>query len=127
MAAMKSLKLACIRDKDEIISPNHMFSVSIRDAIDTRYLYTTSLHVSYRIQNDRHDIITKVIIIFLNISDGGLIFLLPGNTMAPFLTFLALKIRIVPEKLHEIKNDYAECYLLSLKKPTHKHAAVALV
>ena len=103
-----------------------MFSVSIRDAIDTRYLYTTSLHVSYRIQNYRHDIITKVIIIFLNISDGGLIFLLPGNTMAPFLTFLALKIRIVPEKLLEIKNDYAECYLLSLKN-TQKHEEVALV
>ena len=71
---MKPMKLACIRDREELISPNHMFSVSVRDAIDTRYLYTTSLHVSYRIQNDRHDIITKVIIIFLNISDGCLIF-----------------------------------------------------
>ena len=33
-------------------------------------------------------------------------------------SFLALEIRILPEILHEIKNDYAECYLLSLKN-TH--------
>ena len=38
-----------------------MFPVSM-DAIDTRYLYMTSLHVSYKIQNDRHNIISKVII-----------------------------------------------------------------
>ena len=42
--------------------------------------------------------------------------MLPGNPMA---SFLALEIRILPEILHEIKNDYAECYLLSLKN-THK-------
>ena len=30
-------------------------------------------------------------------------------------SFLALEIRILPQILHEIKNDYAECYLLSLK------------
>ena len=46
--------------------------------------------------------------------------------MTPFLTFLALKIRIMPEILHEIKSDYAECYLLSLKN-TQNHEAVALV
>ena len=38
--------------------------------------------------------------------------------MVPFLTFLALEIRIVLEILHQIKNDYAECYLLSIK--THR-------
>ena len=44
-------------------------------------------------------------------------------------SFLALEIRILPEilGLHEIKNDYAECYLLSLKKHTQKHEAVAVV
>ena len=41
-------------------------------------------------------------------------FLLPENTMAPFLTFLVLEIRIVPETLHQIKNDYTEYYLLSM-------------
>ena len=43
--------------------------------------------------------------------------MLPGNPMA---SFLALEIRILPEILHEIKNDYGECYLLSLKN-THKN------
>ena len=42
-------------------------------------------------------------------------------------SFLALEIRILSEILHEIKNDYAECYLLSLKKHTQKHEAVAVV
>ena len=41
--------------------------------------------------------------------------MLPGNPMA---SFLALEIRILPQILHEIKNDYAECSLLSLKN-TH--------
>ena len=34
-------------------------------------------------------------------------------------SFPALEIRILPQILHEIKNDYAECYLLFLKN-THK-------
>ena len=54
-------------------------------------------------------------------------FLLPGNSMASFLAFLALEIRILREILHEMKHDYAECYLLSLKKHTQKHEAVAMV
>ena len=41
-------------------------------------------------------------------------------------SFLALEIRILPEILHEMKNDYAECYLLYLKN-TQKHEAVAVV
>ena len=55
--------------------------------------------------------------------------MLPGNSMASFLAFLALEIRILPEILHEIKHDYAECFLLSLslKKHTQKHEAVAVV
>ena len=53
--------------------------------------------------------------------------MLPGNSMASFLAFLALEIRILREILHEIKHDYAECYLLSLKKHTQKHEAVAVV
>ena len=30
--------------------------------------------------------------------------------MPPFLSFLALEIRILTEILHQIKHDYAECY-----------------
>ena len=47
--------------------------------------------------------------------------------MASFLAFPALEIRVLREILHEIKHNYAECYLLSLKKHTQKHGAVAVV
>ena len=38
--------------------------------------------------------------------------------MALFLAFIALEIRIVTDILHQIKNDYAEGYFLSLRKHT---------
>ena len=45
-------------DRDKIISPNHMFSVS-RNAINRRYIHLTS--ISCKILSGRHEI-TKVII-----------------------------------------------------------------
>ena len=49
---------------------------------------------------------------FLQYFKRGLIFLFPENTMAPSLTFFVLEIKIVPEidLLHQIKDDYTECY-----------------
>ena len=42
--------------------------------------------------------------------------------MAPFLTLLALEIRIVPGTLH-VHHDYAECYILSPQN-TQKHVVL---
>ena len=58
----------------------------------------------------------------LNITDKDLMFspkhmcLLSVNTMTLLLTYV--KIRIMPEKLYLIKNDYAGCSLLYMTKHT---------
>ena len=53
--------------------------------------------------------------------------LLNRLTMAPFLSFLALEIRILTEILHQIQHDYAECYLVSPQKAHNRHETVGLV
>ena len=110
-----------INERHEIISQNHKFSVS-RDAIDTGYLYATSLHVSFKM---------AAITPSLNLSylpqyfRRRLDFLLPENTMAPSLTCLALEIRIVSEILHQIKTIMLNV-MFHPQKSTLKHEAVAL-
>ena len=47
--------------------------------------------------------------------------------MAPFLTLLALKIRIAPETLHEIYKRIMMYFIFYPPKNTKKHEAVALM
>ena len=81
--------------------------------IDRRCIYTTSL--MYHTKFNLAAITSSLELSYLQQYLGQR---LDGNTMVPFPPFLALEIKSMPEILHQIKNDYAECYLLSLREHT---------
>ena len=86
------------------MSPNHMFLVSINTIIHTKPLFDISI-----MKYSKCELSSQYL--------GSWIDFLPNHLfLAPFLT--SFEIRIVPEITHYIKNDYAECSLLSLAKHT---------
>ena len=89
-----------------------MSSVSreARDGIDTQYLYTTSLHVSYRIQNER-----CIIILSSALFQTEAWFFVARKSNGIVSSFSRFRNQDLAWNTTWDKNDYAECYLLSLK------------